>query len=399
MSTEIQLLNNEFAWEKILGHPLFREVAEEELRKALPFFEPITLRSGDLLIEEGHSMVMNLYVIVSGNVEVFKKTDKNDGTTYDHGLEQFIIAKLTAGDLVGEGSFTRGIPRSASVRCLSETKLLALSPDQAKKLELEFPAVFGTIMKNLAGHISHQLALTTTNEVRSLKTELQNSILNSKANLFFSYVIGLLCIYNLTISRISQLSIDADKASIISAIIIVTFCLGLILMVWQSKLPLRIIGLTTELWQSSLKESLLWTAVIVSGMVGVKWALVTFVPNYQHLPVFDFDLSQRYMGLNFILYGLHSPIQEFVARGVLQGSLQHFFSGKNVALRAIIVSNALFSATHVHLMEGLLGVIVFIPGLFWGWLYSRNQNLIGVSVSHLIIGWFGLFFLNLERLF
>jgi len=390
---------NKDALERAHGHPLFKGLTEEDLQRALSFFELISLRSGDLLIEEGHSMSMKLFVILSGNLEVFKKTDIGNASAYDYGLDQFIIAKVTAGDLVGEGSFIREIPRSASVRCLSETNVLALSPDQAKKLEKEFPGVFGIIMKNLAAYISTQLSHTTANEVRSLKTQLQNSRLNSKANLFFSYVIGLLCIYNLTISRIAQLSIDANKASIISAIIIVTFCLGLILMVWQSKLPLRIIGLTTERWQSSLKESLLWTVIIIAGMLTVKWALITFVSDYRHLTVLDFDLTQRYMGLNFVLYGLHSPIQEFVARGVLQGSLQHFFSGKNVTLRAIIVSNALFSATHVHLMEGMLGVIVFVPGLFWGWLYSRHQNLIGVSVSHLIIGWFGLFFLNLERLF
>jgi len=73
--------------------------------------------------------------------------------------------------------------------------------------------------------------------------------------------------------------------------------------------------------------------------------------------------------------------------------------GRNVTVRAILVSNALFSATHVHMMSGLLGVIVFIPGLFWGWLYARQGNLIGVSISHLFVGWTALFFLNLESLF
>jgi hypothetical protein len=49
-------------------------------------------------------------------------------------------------------------------------------------------------------------------------------------------------------------------------------------------------------------------------------------------------------------------------------------------------------------MNGLLGLIVFVPGLFWGWLYARHDTLIGVSLSHLIIGWTAIFFLNLESL-
>jgi hypothetical protein len=31
-------------------------------------------------------------------------------------------------------------------------------------------------------------------------------------------------------------------------------------------------------------------------------------------------------------------------------------------------------------------LLVFVPGLFWGWLYLRHQTLVGVSVSHLLIG-------------
>jgi membrane protease YdiL (CAAX protease family) len=145
---------------------------------------------------------------------------------------------------------------------------------------------------------------------------------------------------------------------------------------------------------------MLWTVVLIAALIIIKWTLIHQVPKYQHLSLFDFDLNgKKYLAFNFLLYGLHSPIQEFVARGVLQGSLQHFFIGKNITLRAIVVSNALFSATHVHLLNGMLGVIVFIPGLFWGWLYSRQQNLIGVSLSHIMIGWSTLFFLNIESLF
>jgi len=50
-------------------------------------------------------------------------------------------------------------------------------------------------------------------------------------------------------------------------------------------------------------------------------------------------------------------------------------------------------------ISGILGVIVFLPGLFWGWLYSRHNSLLGVSISHLLIGWSGLFLLNPESLF
>jgi membrane protease YdiL (CAAX protease family) len=311
-----------------------------------------------------------------------------------------VIARLTAGDAIGELSFIKGDPRSASIRSMTESVLLGLSPTELIKLETTYPGTANRMMKNIVGYVGDRLNKTSANEVKALTIELQNSILTSKANLFFSYVIGLLCIYNLTIHTITNLSVDGNKASVISAIIIAVFSSVLVLMIRQSKLPISIFGLTLKNWKVALKESLLWSALIVGVLVLIKWILIHQVSKYHDLPLFDFNLSsKRYLAFNFILYGLHSPIQEFIARGVLQGSLQHFFTGRNVTLRAIIISNALFSATHVHLMSGLLGVIVFIPGLLWGWLYSRHQNLIGVSISHLLIGWSALFFLNIESLF
>ena len=387
-------------WDIIRQHPLFLDIQDNELRNMLYYFRLVVLHPEEMLIREGIDSSMDVFLILRGNLQVIKnaKTD-NESNNARVAPEQFVIAELDAGDLFGELSFIKKTPRSASVKCIKRSNLLALNSDDIESLRREYPSAYGLMMKNLASYLASRLQKTTNNEVRALKTELENSILNSKANLFFSYVIGLLCVYNLTISKISQLSLDFNNASIVSAIIIVLFSLGLIFMIRHSDLPIQIIGLTSKGWRPAVKESLIWSVVIISFMIGAKWLIITEVPKYQHLPLFDFDLSKQSIGLNFILYTLHSPIQEFVARGVLQGSLQHFFSGRNVVFRAIIISNALFSATHVHLMEGLLGVIVFIPGLFWGWLYSRHNSLIGVSISHMLIGWTGLFFLDVESLF
>src|SRR6185369_2307024 len=153
--------------------------------------------------------------------------------------------------------------------------------------------------------------------------------------LFFSYVIGLLCVYNLAIHSIINLSMDPDRVSLISASIILIFSGVLLLMIRQSKLPIRIFGLSTNNWWPALRESLQWTLVVIAVMILVKWLLVSTVPKYAGFPIIDFNPSQqKFLIFNFALYGLHSPIQEFIARGVLQGSLQHFFKGSNITFRA-----------------------------------------------------------------
>ena len=387
-------------WTRIRAHSVFEGVSDDEIRMVLPFFQMVRLESDEFLLEEGLDASIELYLVLTGKLNVIKEADKQNEAVAWGVNNEFVIARLTGGDVIGELSFIKGGPRSASIKSTSKSLLLSLSPRDLKRLEDEFPKVSSYLMKNMLGYVAQRLKQTSLNEVNALKIELRNSIINSKANIFFSYIIGLLCVYNLAIQLITTLSMDVNRTSFISAGIIIIFSTVLALMIWQSKLPTKMFGLTTKNWVIAVKESLFWSAVIIGVLITIKWGLIHYVPKYSHLTLFTFEPGhEKYHVFNFILYGLHSPIQEFIARGVLQGSLQHFFRGKNVTIRAIIISNALFSATHVHLLGGLLGVIVFVPGLFWGWLYSRHENLIGVSISHILIGWTALFFLNIESLF
>jgi len=387
-------------FELIKNHPVFEGVSEEELTEILPFFKLVSLPPGKILIEEKHARSKELYLVLTGNLSVIKKVHDSDEGLFEHEFEKsFTVATLKPGDAIGELSFLKGHARSATIKTVSESLLLSLSANQIEVLENNHPHVFGIMMRNLVGYVSERLKKTTDNEVRALKTELEKSILNSKANIFFSYVIGLLCFYNLFIHFIINLSADVTMASIVSAIIILIFCAGLAFMIKHSGLPVRFFGLTLNNWKQSLKESLAWTVCIIAFFVALKFILINTISRYEHLPLFDFQpFEQKYLAFNFILYGLHSPLQEFIARGVLQSGLSHFFTGKQATLWSIVISNALFAATHVHLFGGLLAVIVFLPGLFWGYLYARHQTLIGVSISHILIGWCGFFFLNLESI-
>lgn len=391
---------DENSWQLIRKHPVFYGVGDEDLKVICSFFQDIRVSPGSFVMREGEGQIIRMYLIIKGSMDVIKNVkpseiEKQIGLQ----LDQFIIAKLSSGDIFGELSFVRGVAKSASILSTTQSYLLAIDRESMSAMEAQYPLITNSMMKNIIGIVGGRLNQTSNQEVKTLRTLLRNSLLSSKTNLFFSYVIGLLCIYNLTIQNITNWSLNANQASLISAAIIVIFGLTMLFMIKQSQLPVKMFGVTMKNWKPALKESVRWTSVIIIFLIAIKWFLIQTVPRYHHLPLFDLHVDNRYLTFNFLLYGLHSPIQEFVARGVLQGSLQHFFTGKNITLRAILVSNALFSATHVHLMSGLLGVIVFIPGLFWGWLYARNENLLGVSVSHLLIGWTGLFLLNAESLF
>ena len=391
--------NDQQIWQLARRHPIFDGIPDDDLRKVLPFFRVVFTQSGQTLIEEGLDHGTDLYLILEGKLEVMKRTDTPSSVDDHRFPEQFVIAQINAGDSIGELSFVKGEGRSASVKSLTNAMLLGLSPLDLLRLEGQNPGMSSRIMKNMVGYVGDRLKRTSDNEVRALKLELQNSIEKSNANLFFSYVICLLCVYNVTLRLTATYATDVNGSSLVSALIVIVFSGVLYLMTRKSRLPLRKYGLTMRNWRPAVKESLAWSAIVIVGLIAAKWTLIHTVERYKDLTLFDFDLGRRYIVFNFLLYGLHCPIQEFVARGVLQSSLSRFFTSGNTTLRAILVSNALFSAVHIHVMSGLLAIVVFVPGLLWGWLYSRHPTLIGVSISHLLIGWTALFFLNFESLF
>lgn len=103
------------------------------------------------------------------------------------------------------------------------------------------------------------------------------------------------------------------------------------------------------------------------------------------------------MVIDIILYSIFTPIQEFIARGGVQSSFQEFLSGRSRKLIALLIANLMFSMTHLHLST-TFAMMVFVPGLFWGWLYSRRQTLVGVCASHLIIGLFAYYVVGFNAL-
>ncbi|MDI1353066.1 MAG: CPBP family intramembrane metalloprotease, partial [bacterium] len=84
------------------------------------------------------------------------------------------------------------------------------------------------------------------------------------------------------------------------------------------------------------------------------------------------------MFILIVAYLLLTPLQELIVRGGVQSSLQEFLSGKYRVLMAIVVSNLIFSMTHLHMSIGM-GLFVLVYGIYWGFLYARQGHIIGVS--------------------
>ena len=123
-----------------------------------------------------------------------------------------------------------------------------------------------------------------------------------------------------------------------------------------------------------------------------KWLFIVFGTGTDNVPLFYMGHStQSLLGLLFtvVAYSIFSPIQEFIARGGIQSAFQELLISKHKNLIAVLIANIMFSMTHLHIST-VIALVVFIPGLFWGWLYYRHKTLIGVCISHIIIGLFAI---------
>ena len=79
---------------------------------------------------------------------------------------------------------------------------------------------------------------------------------------------------------------------------------------------------------------------------------------------------------------------------MMPSSLHEFLSGPHATRWAILLSTLMFTQIHLHLTPAY-AVSAFFPSRFWGAIYARHRTLLGVSVSHVLIGVYVAFFLGL----
>lgn len=107
------------------------EIAQEQLYPV----SGIICREGD----EGNS----LYIIVNGDVEVLKSM----------GTEERRLAVRKTGEFVGEMAILESAPRSATLRTLSEVRILSIEGDAFNNILLDRPEVAIAVLRNMSSRV------------------------------------------------------------------------------------------------------------------------------------------------------------------------------------------------------------------------------------------------------
>ncbi len=170
-------------------------------------------------------------------------------------------------------------------------------------------------------------------------------------------------------------------------------------LVRRSSFPLSAFGWEGSPWRRDTVEALVMTAPWVAGCVVLKWVGMQWWPDQAGERLFaigeviqwhGWDGALAYLGLYTVMIGA----QKWVIHGVVQSTIGRGVEGPGGRWAAIGAASMLFAVLHLH-VSPWFALLAWPIGVFWGWLYERQRHLVGVTVSHVAVGWVVFFVVGL----
>ncbi|SQG90381.1 CAAX amino terminal protease family protein [Legionella pneumophila subsp. pascullei] len=351
--------------------------------------------AGSIIYNEG-DLADSFFIIVEGVAEIFKKTiDEFE----EHNIH--VIATLTKDEIVGEMALVENNRRSASVKAKTDLTVIEYSLEKVKAK----PKLNLILIKNMAQILSRRLRFTNEVTVKNMQQALKEASGRNTLGVFIIALLWIICLYTLSLHFLVTVIHQVTVTTVLSICLISIFAVAILIAMHFTGLPYSRFGITLKDWGKTILEALAFTIPVMLFVLIIKVFFIIGINNLDNTPLFSgtkrFLVNnavdwEYYLAMIF-LYSLFAPIQELMARSALQSTFFHFLPGEKLFRQwnAIFLSNLIFATMHTHL--GLtFASLTFIAGLFWGWLFHRQKSLLGVSISHVILGVWSLFIVGLR---
>ena len=371
-------------YEQSRRNSLFEGLSQEQIQTLFSISKEVTLEKDSYLIREG-DQAMEIFLILDGTLEISRYNAKHK--------QNHAIATLSAGDTVGEVSLLDSGLRSASVCAKSFCRLRSISFTDLQAIANKDKTIY-SIFYHLSKNIGRRLRHSNDIALQAMEKQLDEFKTRVTLGNFFVYIVIMLSLFTFSLDGLKYVMNVGKNSSFITLPLTLAFFVFFIAFIKTSGFPLKTFGLTLTNWKKAVLEGIVFTIPFAAVILGVKWLLISYAPHYM-----DRALIEGFATMNanpktwwtflFIYVLIVAPLQEFLSRGGLQGPLEEFLSSKYKAPLAILVSNLLFSTMHLF-MSLEIALLVFIPGVYFGWLYSRTHNLLGVWIAHALVGTVGL---------
>jgi CRP-like cAMP-binding protein len=375
--------------------PIFEGVTAAQMVELRSVSREQRFEPGELILREGTEDPY-VYVLIDGVAQVTKNTSI--------GGEQMRVAELRRGDVLGELKIVDPQPSSASVVAVTQVTAFAMNLDVFAGSP-GLTAVRATLFRNVGRILAEKLRTTTGGSADAMQRELEESRARVHAGRFIVLIFTMLATYQLAISALVLVPESVrPQTSVLSFVFVIWAFIPVVLSLRRSPFSLESYGLTTRRAGPIALQALIWTIPLLLLVPVLKLAWLRWVPSMADQPLFEpasvfsgrpFDLGIYLFAIS--LYFIHAPLQEMVARAGLQGTLQNFIPTHHgrINWKAILISNLLFAASHSFIGFWFC-VAAFVPGLFWGWMFAKQRSLVGVVVSHIAVGIWGIFVVGVQ---
>jgi len=130
-------------------------------------------------------------------------------------------------------------------------------------------------------------------------------------------------------------------------------------------------------------------------LIGISSAIVLYIIFYlgniisgfifpfkdsQVLSVYSNRSNGNLIWIGLLLLFIIGPGEEIYWRGFIQNTL----SRKMGETKGYVISVLLYAGVHIITGNVMLVIAALVCGIFWGWLYKKEKNLLPVIISHAI---------------
>jgi CRP/FNR family transcriptional regulator, cyclic AMP receptor protein len=346
---------------------LFHQVGPQELQIVLQFIKRIKLNGNHYLFYEG-TPGENIYLIKSGKMAVEAQGQH--------------ITYLLEGYYFGEISILDNKPRSTSVYATNVAELYALN---MLRLQNEQPELYAKLIINLSKVLPERLRKTNDMVSSRLKNEIDLLKKQVQMGRFLVFILVIMATYIFVLRSLSGINQSIKMVNISNIRITLILACVFFVVMWKNGYQLKMMGLNFYNGKQAILESLMLSFLVIGSIMVIKWLFLSNFSAFKYTPLLLKANTDRSLLETCIGYIIFSPIQEFIARGCLQSSLMQFFEKDYSSYSAIIISNLIFCSFYAS-FSPTVPLTLFFLGLLWGWQYMRHQTLLGVSLSHALIG-------------
>ena len=351
------------------NHFLFSGLTDAERSDILDQAETRECGAGDVILTEGDPN-SRLFIVMTGEVEVLKLEPTTNRI--------LPLSAISEGGVFGELSFFNEAPCTATVKAIGDTTLLVLD----RKAFRAGGGAYDNLVASMAGTNLARLDATNAKYVKSAVDYLEALRTQNEFGKFFIITIVTFGLGNLLNRIVNDYVIDTttDLYSWAYLLIILT---PILYFVMHFKYPLTMFGVHLRRWRASLRDGIVSGSLGVALFLGGYWLVNRLLgkPLQQNLLAIS---DARLLSPTVLLYLGHSYVQEFIARGVIQTSLQKFLN-ETTGRQTVMLTSFLFGVFHLHISIAF-SLVVFVGSVVFGFLYLRTQNLIGVSILHWLLG-------------